>query len=53
MVEYFNPKTWKPDEVTVTLLGSTSDKPAKVNLFGCTSEAQAVREGKYIAAANR
>ena len=52
-VEYFNPKTWKPDEVTVTLPGSTSDKPAKVNLFGCTSEAQAIREGKYIAAANR
>jgi hypothetical protein len=52
-VEYFNPRTWKPDEVTVTLPGSTSDKPAKVNLFGCTSEAQAIREGKYIAAANR
>ena len=51
-VEYFNPKTWKPDEVTVTLPGFTSDKSAKVNLFGCISEAQAVWEGKYIAAAN-
>ena len=52
-VEYFNPRTWKPDEVTVSLPGSASDKPAKVNLFGCTSEAQARREGLYIAAANR
>lgn len=52
-VEYFNPRTWRPDEVTVFLPGSACDKPAKVNLFGCTSEAQARREGLYIAAANR
>jgi predicted phage tail protein len=52
-VKYFNPRTWKPNEVSVSLPGSASDKPAKVNLFGCTSEAQARREGLYIAAANR
>jgi predicted phage tail protein len=48
-VEYFNPKTWKPAEVTVSLPGSTEANPAAVNLFGCTSQTQAMREGKYIA----
>ena len=52
-VEFFNPKTWKPSEVTVSLPGATEANPATVNLFGCTSQAQAMREGKYIAAANR
>jgi len=52
-VEFFNPKTWKPAEVTVSLPGSTEANPATVNLFGCTSQSQAMREGKYIAAANR
>jgi predicted phage tail protein len=37
----------------VSLPGSTEDNPATVNLFGCTNLAQAMREGKYIAAANR
>jgi sulfur carrier protein ThiS len=52
-VEYFNPKSWKPDEVTVALLGSALSKPARLKLFGCTDKSQAMREGKYIAAANR
>lgn len=52
-VEFFSPKTWKPAEVTVSLPGSTQTNPATVNLFGCTSQTQAMREGKYIAAANR
>jgi hypothetical protein len=52
-VEFFNPTTWKPDEVTVSLPGSTETNPATVNLFGCTNQLQAEREGKYIAAANR
>lgn len=52
-VEFFNPKTWKPAEVTVSLPGSVEANPATVNLFGCTSKVQAMREGKYIAAANR
>ncbi len=50
---YLNPKTWKPDEVAVNLLGADGTRQAKVTLFGCTSQAQAVREGKYIAAVNR
>jgi hypothetical protein len=52
-VEYFNPKSWKPDEITVALTGSTLSKPARLKLFGCTDRSQAAREGKYIAAANR
>jgi len=52
-VEFFNPKTWKPAEVTVSLPGSVEANQATVNLFGCTSQTQAMREGKYIAAANR
>lgn len=52
-VEFFNPTTWKPDEVTVSLPSSTETNPATVNLFGCTNQMQAEREGKYIAAANR
>jgi hypothetical protein len=51
-VEYFNHKTWMNDEVTVALPGSATDKPATVTLFGCTNQAQAEREGLYMAAAN-
>lgn len=52
-VEFFSSRTWKPDEVTVSLPGSNSANPAKLRLFGCTTEAHAVREGLYLAAANR
>lgn len=52
-IEYFNPKTWKPDELTVSLAGSLANKPARIKLFGCTDPLQANREGKYMAAANR
>lgn len=52
-VEFFSSRTWKPDEVTVGLVRSQSLNPAKVRLFGCTNEAHAIREGLYIAAANR
>ena len=52
-VEFFSGRTWKPDEVTVSLPGSSSTNPAKLRLFGCTTEAHAVREGLYLAAANR
>ena len=37
----------------MALPGSQAVKPARVRLFGCTDRAQGVREGKYIAAANR
>lgn len=52
-VEFFSSRTWKSDGVTVSLLGSSSTNPAKLRLFGCTAEAHAVREGLYLAAANR
>jgi len=52
-VEYFNFKTWKPDEVTAALPGSSALLPATVALFGCTDNVQALREGPYMAAANR
>jgi predicted phage tail protein len=39
--------------VTASLPDSAADQPAKVELFGCTDEAQALREGLYMAAANR
>ena len=52
-VEFFSSRTWKPDEVTVSLPGSSSTNPAKLRLFGCTTEPHAVREGLYLAAANR
>jgi predicted phage tail protein len=37
----------------VSLPGSSGTNPAKLRLFGCTTEAHAVREGLYLAAANR
>ncbi len=52
-VEFFNARTWKPDEVTASLPDSAAEKPAKVILFGCTDAAQAMREGLYMAADNR
>ncbi|CAM3634882.1 hypothetical protein TH8_08675 [Thalassospira profundimaris] len=52
-VEFFNARAWKPDEVTASLPDSAAEKPAKVTLFGCTDEAQAAREGLYMAADNR
>ena len=52
-VEYFSENTWKTSEVTGTFSGSTSDKTATVELFGCTNKAQALREAVYMALANR
>ena len=52
-VEYFSSKTWARDEITVSLSGNAAAQPAKVQLFGCTEQAQAEREGHYMAAANR
>ena len=52
-VEFFNQKTWKPDEVTASLPESAGEQPATVSLFGCTDKNQALREGLYMAAANR
>ena len=55
-VTYFSERTWAPDEVVAALPDSASDgmdKPATVELFGCTGVEQAEREGLYMAAANR
>ena len=52
-VEFFNQKTWKLDEVTANLPESVGEQPATVSLFGCTDKDQALREGLYMAAANR
>ncbi len=52
-VEYFSERTWKTSEVTGTFEGSSSDKTATVELFGCTNKAQAQREAVYMALANR
>ena len=55
-VTYFSERTWTPDEVTARLPDSdaeATDKPATVELFGCTGAEQAMREGLYMAAANR
>lgn len=52
VVEYINPRTWKPDEVTVTLPGSPEERPARLKLFGSADKAHAQREGLYMAASN-
>lgn len=52
-VEYFDSGTWGWKRVRAALPLSTSDKPAKVQLFGVTSRAHAWREGMYMAACNR
>ena len=55
-VTYFSERTWTPDEVVASLPDSATeaaDKPATVDLFGCTGAEQAMREGLYMAAANR
>ena len=55
-VTYFSERTWTPDEIVATLPDSATeaaDKPATVDLFGCTGAEQAMREGLYMAAANR
>lgn len=52
-VEYFSERTWKTSEVMGTFEGSSSDKTATVELFGCTNKEQAHREAVYMAQANR
>ena len=54
-VTYYSERLWAPDEVTARLAESadTADRPATVELFGCTGAEQAMREGLYMAAANR
>ena len=51
-VEFINPNTWKPQEVSVDPFGNTPKNPAKVKLFGCTDLEQAKREGLYLSRNN-
>lgn len=53
MVTYFDATRQKPLEIHATLPGYSADNPYPVDLFGVTNAAQAWREGRYIAAANR
>ena len=54
-VTYFSERTWTPDEVVAALPDSSAEgtEAASVDLFGCTGPEQAMREGLYMAAANR
>ena len=52
-VQYFSEKTWKTSEIVGSFEGSSSDKTATVELFGCTNKDQALREATYMALANR
>ncbi len=52
-MQYFSEKTWKTSEVVGSFEGSSSDKTATVELFGCTNKEQALQEATYMALANR
>lgn len=53
IIEYVDETTWQSMEVECALGGSPKLKPERVKLFGCTSRAQAWREGMYMAASHR
>jgi hypothetical protein len=50
---YWDKLVWAPRKVLATLPGSTTNKPAKIDLFGVTDREQAYREAIYQAASNR
>lgn len=52
-VGYLDEATWMPQRVTARLAGSSAERPSKLDLFGATQRAHALREGLYHAAANR
>lgn len=53
IVEYTSDVTWQPSQVTCVLPGGTTNRPATVQLIGCSNHDQAWREGISMAAANR
>ncbi|MBR8084569.1 host specificity factor TipJ family phage tail protein [Burkholderia vietnamiensis] len=53
IVQYTDDVTFQSAEVPCVLTGGTQLKPARLQLFGCTSRAQAWRWGIRQAAANR
>lgn len=52
-ISYFDEATWSPRRVVAALAGSTLARPVKMEMFGVTDRAQALREGLYHAAANK
>jgi hypothetical protein len=52
-VSYFDSVSWASQRVTGTVPGGTTAKPAKIELFGVTDRAQALREATYLAASNK
>jgi sulfur carrier protein ThiS len=52
-VSYFDEQTWTTRRVLAALPGGTTNKPAKVDLFGVTSRRLANIDGIYSAACNR
>lgn len=52
-VGYFDSRNWKPMRTVAKFGNSVAAKPAKVELFGVTSQAKAQEEGVYMAASNK
>lgn len=52
-MSYFDERYWQQRDATCMLAGSAGAKLAEINAFGMINRAQVVREGMYIAAANR
>lgn len=53
VMEYIDRETWTTQEVECVLPGGSTNKPARVELFGCTDRQHAWREGMSLAAGNR
>ncbi len=53
LVEYFDARTWKMQDVEAALPDSPKQNQTTLQLFGCTSKEQALREGLYMCAANK
>ena len=52
-IEYYDSATWSWKTVRAALAGSSESTVYRFRLFGCTSRAQAWREGMHMAACNR
>ncbi len=50
---YFDGETWTPQRVLAALPDSSSQNPARADLFGATARDHVLREGLYTAASNR
>jgi hypothetical protein len=52
-VRYWDGTVWADRRVTAVLPDGSADNPMRIDLFGVTDRAQALREGMYQAAANK